>query len=198
MAAALIKHRKARHGLLKGRTPLGRAALFLVGVGALYMVSSAVLALTGAVPTAPVVAGMDIDNYYFWQMLFVVPFVLAVWVLASGVLLVLGKKEHGRSAVPAEASWAWGGPLLVAWIPSAVEAAFMALGMGQGEWVGILSEPGVWQAIYLGFFLFAGCSAARAFVLAARLVHKKSWPAAILTGIAAATVAVGAYALFIR
>jgi hypothetical protein len=198
MASALFTHGKARHRILRGRHPLKRAALFLVGIGALYAVTSGILALAGAVPTAPVFAGLGVENYYFWQMLFVAPLVLAVWVLASGVLLVLGKREHGRSTVLAEVSWAWGGPLFVAWIPLAVESAFMALGMGQEEWVGILSEPGFWQTLYMGFYIFAAVACVRDFVLAARLVQKKSRLAAILTGIAAAVVAMGFFVLFIR
>ncbi len=198
MSGARDGRGKARHRFLKGRHPLGRAAIFLSGVGSLYIVSSAVLALAGAVPTAPVVAGADVDNYYFWQMIFIVPLVLAVWVLAAGVLLVFARKGSGRSAVLAEAAWAWGVPLLFAWVPSAVQAIFMALGMGQEEWVGILSEPGVWQSIYLGFFLVAAVYGVRDFVQAARLVHKKSWPAAVLTGGAASVVAIAAYVAFVR
>lgn len=198
VAGALFKPRKTKHGILKSRHPLRRAALFLGGVGALYFVTSAVLAFTGAVPTAPVLSGLDVDNYYVWQMLFVLPLVFAAWILASGVLLALGKKEHSRSAVLAEAARAWGGPLLVAWIPSAVEAAFMALGMGQEEWVGILSQPGVWQTAYLAFYAGAAVLAVRDFILAARIVRKKSWVSAILAGVAAAAVAIGAYILFIR
>jgi len=198
MASALFRPGKTKHGFLKGRRPLRRAALFVGGVGILYLATSAVLAVTGAVPTAPVFFGLDVDNYYFWQMVFVLPLVMAVWILASGVLLALGKKERGRTAVLAEAAWAWCGPLLVAWIPSAVEAAFMAFGMGQEEWVGILSRPGIWQTTYLVFYAGAACLAVRDFVLAARLVRKKSWLSAILVGVAAAAVAIGAYVAFIR
>ncbi len=198
MASALFRPGKTKHGFLNGRHPLRRAGLFVAGVGVLYAATSAVLAIAGAVPTAPAFFGLDVDNYYFWQMVFALPLVMAVWILASGVLLALGKKEDNRPAVMVEAAWAWSGPLLVAWIPSAVEAVFMALGMGQEEWVGILSRPGFWQTLYQGFFIFAGVYGVRDFVLAARLVHKKSWPAAILTGTAAAAVALGAYVALIR
>jgi hypothetical protein len=198
MASALFRPGKSKHGFFKGRHPLRRAAFFVAGVGVLYAGTSAVLGITGAVPMAPAFFGLDVDNYYFWQMIFVLPLVMAVWILASGVLLALGKKENSRPAVMVEAAWAWGGPLLVAWIPSAVEAVFMALGMGQEEWVSILSRPGFWQTFYQGFFIFAGVYGVWDFVLAARLVHKKSWPAAILTGTAAAAVAIGAYVALIR
>jgi len=198
VAFVFFKRIKARRGFLKGRHPHHRAFLFVGGVGVLYAATSAVLGIAGAVPTAPVFFGLDADNYYFWQMALAVPLVLAAWILASGVLLAVGKKEHGRTAVLAETAWAWGRPLLVAWVPSAVQAGFMALGMGQEEWVGILSRPGFWQTVYLAFYAGAGALAVRDFILAARLVHKKSWLGAVLAGIAAAAVVLGAYVAFIR
>jgi hypothetical protein len=70
--------------------------------------------------------------------------------------------------------------------------------MGQEEWVGLLSDPGPWQTLYLGFYAAAAAWCAVRFVLEARSIHKKSWPAAVLTGLAAAALAVGAFVLFVR
>ncbi|MGB8957522.1 MAG: hypothetical protein WCC00_00780 [Candidatus Aminicenantales bacterium] len=189
---------KARHSTFKKRHPMRRAALFLGLAGLAYALASAVLAVAGSVPTAPVIAGMGVDNYYAWQMFFILPLVFAVWVLASGVLLALGRKGSHRSDVLVKASRAWGGPLLLAWVPLAVEAGFAVLGMGQAEWVDILSAPGLWQALYLGVYAAAALWAVARFVLAARTIHKKSWPSAILTGLAASAVAIGVFALFVR
>ena len=198
MAVAFFRSLKARHGVYKKRHPLRRAVLFLGGVAALYAVTSVVLALAGAVPTAPIVAGMGIDNYYAWQIVFLLTLVFAVWILTSGVLLALGTKGCHRSDVLMKASRAWGRPLLLAWVPSAVEAALAALGMGQAEWVDILSAPGIWQTLYLVVYAAAAAWCVGRFILAARTIHKKSWPAAALTGVAAAIVAIGAYLLFLR
>ncbi len=198
MASPDPKTLKAKVRRFRKRHPLRGAALSL-GLAALaYALTSAVLAAAGSVPKAPVIAGLDVDNYYAWQMIFILPVVLAVWVLTSGVLLALGAKGCHRSDVLVKASRAWGAPLLLAWAPSAVEAVFAALGMGQAEWVGILSEPGVWQTLFLAFYAVAAAWAALRFVLAARSIHKKSWPAAVSTGLAASAVAIGAYILFIR
>lgn len=198
MALALFRPRGLDHGIAKGKHPLRRASVFLGGVGAAYIVTSVVLAAAGAVPTAPVLIGLDPVNYHVWQALFIVPLIFTVWVLASGVILVLGKKGCRRSLLLAETAWAWGGPLLVAWVPALVQAAFMALGMGQEEWVALFSEPGPWQTGYLAFFAAAAALAVRDFILVARTVHKKSWPAAVLTGTAAAALAIGAFVLFVR
>ena len=180
------------------RHPMRRAALGLGLAGLAYAATSALLALAGAVPVAPVIAGLDVDNYYAWQIVFILPLIFAVWVLSAGVLLALGTKGIHRSDVLAKASRALGGPLLLAWVPSAVEALFAALGMGQAEWVGILSEPGVWQTLYLAVYAAAAVWAAARFVRTARSIHKRSWPAAIMTGLAAAAVAIAVYALFVR
>lgn len=193
-------HRRIRARLLEfgKRHPMRRAALALGLVSLAYALTSFVLALAGAVPLAPVVAGIDVDNYYFYQILFILPLVLAVWVLSSGVLLALGTKGCHRSDVLAKASRACGRPLLLAWVPSAIEALFAALGMGQQEWVDILSNPGLWQVQYLSVYAAAGIWAVAGFVGVARSIHNRSWPMAILTGVAAAAVAVSLYVLFVR
>jgi hypothetical protein len=189
---------RTRIKTFKRRHPMRSAALFLGLAGAAYAVTAAVLAVAGAVPTAPVVAGLDVDNYYAVQILFVLPLIYAVWVLTSGVLLALGTRGGHRSHVLVAASRAWGWPLLLAWVPSAVQAGFTALGMDQAEWVGILSDPGFWQTLYIGIYAAAAAWAVARFVLAARSIHKKSWRAAILTGLAAAAVAIGIFVLFVR
>jgi len=189
---------KTRIKTFKRRHPMRSAALFLGLAGAAYAVTATVLAAAGAVPAAPVVAGLDVDNYYAIQILFILPLIYAVWVLTSGVLLALGTRGSHRSHVLVAASRAWGWPLLLAWVPSTVQAGFAALGMGQAEWVGILSDPGLWQTLYIGIYAAAAAWAVVGFVQAARSIHKKSWRAAILTGLAAAAVAIGIFVLFVR
>lgn len=198
MKGSFFGNLRSKQRTFKRRHPLRRAALFLGLAGLAYAASSAVLALAGSVPAAPVIAGMDVDNYYAWQIFFILPLVFAVWVLASGVLLALGTRGCHRSDVLVKASRAWGAPLLLAWVPLAVESGFAALGMGQAEWVDILSVPGVWQTLYLGIYAAAALWAVVKFVLAARTIHKKSWPSAILTGLAASAVAIGIVLLFVR
>jgi hypothetical protein len=198
MASPQPKSLKAKVRRFRKRHPM-RWAAFSLGLAALaYALTSAVLAAAGSVPKAPVIAGMDVDNYYAWQIVFILPVVFAVWVLASGVLLALGTKGCHRSDVLFRASRAWGGPLLLAWAPSAVEAVFAALGMGQAEWVDILSKPGIWQTLFIAVYAAAAAWAAVRFVQAARSIHKRSWPAAVLTGLAASAVAIGTYVLFVR
>lgn len=199
MASALIGgKREAGRASPGSKRSVRGAALVLAGVAVLYVLSSFVLGASGAVPTAPVFFGLDADNYYFWQMIFILPLIFAVWGLASTILLAFGKEGLDRRAVLADAAMTWAAALLFAWVPSAAEAAFMALGMGQEEWVGILSEPGLWQTAYLGFYLVAAAYGTWDLVRAARIVHAKSWPAAVLKGLAAAAAAILAFVAFVR
>jgi len=198
MASPQPKSLKAKVRRFRKRHPMRWAAFSLALAALAYALTSAVLAAAGSVPKAPVIAGMDVDNYYAWQIVFILPVVFAVWVLASGVLLALGTKGCHRSDVLFRAFRAWGGPLLLAWAPSASEAVFAALGMGQAEWVDILSRPGIWQTLFIAVYAAAAAWAAVRFVQAARSIHKRSWPTAVLTGLAASAVAIGTYVLFVR
>ncbi len=189
---------KAMTKTFRKRHPLRDAALFLGLVGLAYALSSAGLALAGDVPDAPVIAGIGTDNYYAWQIVFILPLFYAVWILASGVLLALGTKGCHRSDVLVRVSRAMGWPLLLAWAPSAVQAGFAVLGMGQAEWVDILSKPGLPQTVFLAVYGAAGLFAVWRFIRAARTIHKKSWPAAAATGLAASVVVIGIFILFVR
>ncbi len=201
MANALFKPGQAMQGLIGARHPARRALLRLGGVGVLYTAAAAILGFTGAVPTAPVCAGIAPDNYYFWQMIFILPGILAAWLVSAGSMRLLGRRESGGpgfGATAALAGLALGWPLVLAWVPSAVEAAFLALGMGQGEWVGILSRPGPWQTAYLAVYAAAAALVLRNFILAARILRKRSWLAALLAGIFAAAVVLAAFVVFVR
>jgi hypothetical protein len=201
LASAIFKPGKTMHGLIKMQHPARRALLAVGGVGFLYILTSAVLAVAGAVPTAPVFFGMDVDNYYFWQMIFVLPVILAAWFVSTAVIRILDGREKDRPGfvgTAALAGVALSSALFLAWIPSAVEAAFMAFGMGQGEWVDLFSTPGPWQTAYLVFYGLAVLRAGHDFILAARLLRRKPGAGAIIPGIAAAAVAIGVFIVFIR
>ena len=201
LTSAIFKPGKTMHGLLKMQHPARRASLAVGGVGFLYIITSAILAVTGASPMAPVFFRMDVDNYYFWQMIFVLPMILAAWLVTAGVTRLLDRREKdgpGFGGTAALAGIALSSALFLAWVPSAAEAAFMAFGMGQGEWVGLLSNPGPWQTAYLVFYAVAAALVLRNLMLAARLLRKRPGLSALMAGLVAATVPIGAFIAFIR
>jgi len=201
LTSAIFKPGKTMRGLLKVKHPARPALLAVGAVSFLYIVTSAVLAVAGAAPTAPVFFGMDVDNYYFWQMIFVLPLTLAAWLVSAGIIRILDRREKDRpgfGGTAALAGVALSSALFLAWIPSSVEAAFMAFGMGQGEWVDLFSNPGPWQTAYIVFYAAAAALALRNFMLAARILRKKPGAGAIIAGLAASAVAIGAFVALIR
>jgi hypothetical protein len=201
LTSSIFRPGKTMRGLLQMKHPARRTVLAVGAVGFLYIVTSAVLAVAGASPTAPVFFGMGVGNYYFWQMIFVLPLILAAWLVTAGVIRILDGREKDRPGFGGTAALAGAAliaALFTAWIPSAVEAGFMAFGMGQVEWVGLLSKPGPWQTAYLAFYAVAALRAGHGFILAACLLRRKPGAGAIIAGVAAAAAAIGAFVAFIR
>lgn len=176
---------------------LGRALFGYTIVTALYAAASAALAANGAVPAVPVLFGVDPVNYYFWQMLFIWPWAAAVWALSS-FALAASASGNARRPLLAETARALSLPLLVTWVPSATEALLMSLGMGQREWVDLLSEPGLWQSVYLGFYILAGAMTLVRLVAGARKVGKMGPARALVAGTLAGLLVMAAFVAFIR
>ena len=76
----------------------------------------------------------------------------------------------------------------------------MVIGMGQMEWVELLSRPGAWQVLYTGLYILAGMAAAVLLTLAAGqgCLPKAGRGKTGAVGLAAATVAAAVFMLFIR
>ncbi|MGZ4887062.1 MAG: hypothetical protein ACXVJK_04850 [Candidatus Aminicenantales bacterium] len=194
---------KSMQRLLGEPRPLLASARAVGFVGVLYALTSIVLALMGAVPLAPVFIGLRPENYYVWQMIFVVPCILMVWGLATAVVLGPRKGRRGRAAVKKTAALtgvALAGSLFIAWVPTAIETVFMVIGMGQVELVELLSRPGGWQALYVGLHILAGMAAAVLLTLAAGqgCLPKAGRGRTGAVGIAAAALAAIVFMLFIR
>ncbi len=178
-----------------------RAALTVIGAGSLYALTSLGLGASGAVPLWPVIDGLGTDNYYFWQMVFVVPGVILAWLLVAGLLFMPDKVRaggRGFAGTLSVAGPALGGPLFVAWLPPAVQAVFMVLGMRQREWVDILSEPGPWQILYLACYGLAATLAVRLFIAAAIVLAGRRGTAVVVRGALAAAFVIAVFLAWVR
>lgn len=169
-AGAACAPLKTMRRLLGEPRPLLASARAVGFVGVLYALTSIALALMGAVPLAPVFLGIRPENYYVWQMFFAIPCILLAWGLAAAV--IFGPRIRGRGWAAVEKTLALTGVALtgsffIAWLPMAIETLFMVVGMGQQELVDLLSRPGGWQVLYVGFYFLAGMAAAALLTLAA-------------------------------
>ncbi len=179
--------------------PAARGMAAVVSIGGLYALSSLALAVSGAVPLAPVPFGIPGENYYFWQMILFIPGVLLAWLMAGGLVRLFGRGGEGAFREAAALSGpALAAPLVFCWIPQAVQAVLMILGMGQEEFVGIVSVPGIWQTLYIGFHVAGLALAVVLFAVASRVSQPMSRLMAGLRGCFAAAVLATVHVLFVR
>jgi hypothetical protein len=195
--------RTAMKRLLGEARPTRKAAQAVGFVGALYAATSLALAAVGAVPLASVFLGIRPENYYVWQMVFIIPYALLAWALVAELIRLAGKHEPrgpGSEKTAALAGIAIAAALFIAWIPMALATAFMAVGMSQAELADILSRPGVWQVLYIAIYILAGVSAAVLLTLAVGLgqLEKAGRGRTIMVGLLAAAVFAGTFVLFVR
>jgi hypothetical protein len=196
-----ISPRRSLERLAGDRGRVRRGTLAVLFMGTLYALTSLGLGASGAVPLWPVLEGLATDNYYFWQMVLILPGAALLWVIAAGLMhgLTPRKRTDGgfRTALAVTGA-AMSGPLFAAWCPQAVQAAFMVLGMRQEEWVAILSDPGPWQALYITCYALAALLALRLFVAASRALRKTARGPAFVPGALAAALVIGVFLALVR
>ncbi len=193
--------RRAFGRLMADPQPMRRGVQAVLLTGFLHVLTSAVLAVTGAVPMAPVFLPLGLENYHFWQMLFVLPSLIVIWVFVSVLVHVLGRgRRRGGSLRKTLGIFGFSLaiPFLFVWIPQLAIAVFYGLGMGQLEMVDILSEPGPAQAVFLAvhglalLWLYGLCS------VAATVSQKISRWKGLPLGIVAGTLVAAAVAFLLR
>lgn len=195
----LINPGPALRGAAEADGRIRKAALMVLSIGALYALTSFGLGISGAVPLWPVTGGWEPDNYYFWQMIVILPGAVFAWLFVAALLLGLASRTNrsgGFGKALAVAGPALSGPLFVAWLPSAVQAALMAMGMGQEEWVGLLSDPGPGQTLYLVCYGLAALTALRLFISGSGILRNKA--RGVGAGCLAAAAVMVAFLAFVR
>jgi hypothetical protein len=192
---------RAFRRLMDDARPFGRGFGTVTVAGVLCSFTAAALAVTGAVPMAPIFLPLRTENYYFWQMLFTLPMLLTVWIVTSMIVHILGGgRKRGGSLKKTLALFGFAQvvPLLLVWIVQTVIAVFYGLGMGQKEIVDILSAPSTAQTMFLAAL---GVALAWSFLLAwlaASVSQKVKWAYALFLGILAEALFVGPVVFLLR
>lgn len=143
------------HGLWTG-TLFG---LLILAVG--LALTSLIQATSGNFPAAPIFFPIRLENYFFWQSLLVIPWILAVWVIISFLAKLILSGAKGRKSEPSlrQLSSALAVSfypfLFWLWLSHLLTAIFYALGMSQKEWVDLISEPGWFQSMYIFLLVLA-------------------------------------------
>jgi hypothetical protein len=187
--------------LMDDARPFGRGFRTVAAAGVLCSLTAAVLAVTGAVPMAPIFLPLREGNYYFWQMLLTLPLLLAAWIMTSIVVHLLGggrKRGGSLKKTMALFGFAQSAPILLVWAVQTVIAVFYGLGMGQQEMVDILSAPSTPQTVFLAVF---GVALAWSFLLAclaAAVSQKVKWAYALVLGVLAEALFVGPVVSLLR
>jgi hypothetical protein len=193
--------RRAFGRLMADPRPMRRGVQAVLLAGALWVLTTAVLAVTGAVPMAPIFLHVRVENYHFWQMLFILPLFFLIWIFASVLVHVLGRGSRKGGSLRrtlAVFGFSLAGPVILLWAPQTAIAVFYGLGMGQQEMVDILSGPGRAQTLYLAAHGLALLWAYSLCSVAASVSQKINWWKGLALGILSGTLFAAAAVVFLR
>lgn len=133
--------------------------LLLIGLGLSFSLTSLVQAACGRFPAVPVIIPLGLENYFFWQALLLIPWVIISWLVVSlmarVMLMLLTDKQVSLRQILAYYGLSFSVFLFWLWLPHLLTAILYLLGMSQKEWVDLLSNPGWFQTLYLIFLILA-------------------------------------------
>ena len=144
----------------------------MAGLGLLYAATAALLAAGGALVTATMIIPLPPQNYYFFQMIYALPLLLASWLLASTVGHPVCRLFGGRGSwktTAAGLAFAFVLPSLLPWILQTAFGGLLMAGMPQAEFMDLLAAPGwlqvggwAYHALAVAWMIALGAIALRA------------------------------------
>lgn len=136
-----------------------RTGLLLVILGLAFSLTSIAQAACGHFPAVPLILPLRLENYFVWQALLVVPWIVLSWLLvgllARGLLGLTGSAAVSLRQTLVLLGLGFSSFLFLLWIPHLLTAVLYLLGMSQKEWVDLLSQPGWFQTLYLVLMVLA-------------------------------------------
>jgi hypothetical protein len=187
--------------LMADLRPMRRGIQAVLLAGFLWVLTTAVLAVTGAIPMAPIFLPVRVENYHFWQMIFILPLLVLTWIFVSGLIHILGRGSRKGGSLRRTLGvfgFSLAGPVILLWVPQTAIAVFYGLGMGQQEMVDMLSEPGPVQTLFLAahglalLWNYGLCS------VAASISQKTNWWKGLALGTLSGTLFAAAVVVFLR
>jgi hypothetical protein len=183
------------------RPALAYGSLAIAAIG--YSVGVAyVLSLAGALPMPEPYIRIPDETYFFWGTFFYAPVIVAAWLIATGLMQVLGRAFGSRSNIDdllQGTALATGIGTLATLLPDLVTSPLRALGViNELAWEQSIAEHDgwfvfVWAAMlaYVALFLIA-------YPLAVRQATHLTWWKATITGVIGFLAFQGFEFIFIR
>jgi len=198
---AVVRPGRTFSGLASDPKRFRKGVRVTLAAGFLYAATAALLGSGGALVTGPPVVPLSPQNYYFYQMIFALPLLAALWLLSSTWAHGLSKIFGGRGDWKTTASglaFSFAIPCLMVWIPPTVFGALLHAGMPQTEFMDLFSRPGWLQ---VAGWVYHGLAAAWMVYLSAaalRAGHGFSWLAAALAAVLTSAFFLAGFLVFIR
>jgi hypothetical protein len=182
------------------RVGLGSRAVGLVAAG--YTASLVLWFFIGGRSRIDPWLRIPLESYFFWEIFFIGIVTLGCWILASGVVYVLGKQVGGTGRFEdtlAALGFAVAVPTLIPLGIDVVLGLAIALGLAEASsWTNAMSTPGFWRGLMLVYMLGYLIGLVLLFPLATRAAQNLPGWRALLLGLVGVLVYQGVYFIFIR
>jgi len=136
-----------------------RAFSGLILFGLMFAFTSILQAFSGNIPAIPLILPLGLENYFVWQAVLFVPWLILSWLLVSWLagltLEMFGAKKFSWRQLSAGLALGLYPFLFWLWLPHFFTSALYLIGMSQKEWVDLLSNPGWFQTLYISLIVIA-------------------------------------------
>lgn len=136
-----------------------RAFSGLLLLGLMFGLTSIIQAFSGNIPAIPLTLPLGLENYFVWQAVLFVPWLVLSWFLVSwlaGLTLgMFGAKKFSWRQLSAGLALGFYPFLFWLWLPHFFTSVLYLIGMSQKELVDLLSNPGWFQTVYISLVVIA-------------------------------------------
>ncbi len=186
LVGTVVRPRRTMECLLADPNCAGQGARAVLLIGGLYTLTVAAFAAVGAKISTPAWLAIPPERYYFWEIFYALPVMLAAWLLGSGFVQVVGRQLGGRGSFEGTLAclgFALSLPTFVTWLPETAGAlAFLAGVTTQAEYLAASARPGFWQVFGVAYQAVARACFLALFPMAVRAAQRLSWPKALGLG----------------
>lgn len=182
------------------RVQLGSWAVGLVAFG--YTVSLVLWFLIGGRSRISPWLAIPLESYFFWEIFFIGIVTICCWILASGVVYLLGKQVGGAGRFEDTLSmlgFAITVPTLAPLVIDLILGLVIALGLADASsWTNAMSAPGFWMLLMLVYMLSYLIGLMVLFPIATKAAQNMSGWKALWLGLVGVVVYQGVYFIFVR